>query len=105
MNLQEIIKELKENIKEKLPGENFKVILYGSYARGKYDENSDIDILIILDSYPDTQKKDKIYEVCSSLNIKYEIWIDVSLISKKEMDTIKGRQPFIQNALREGITI
>ena len=42
--------ELKEKIKEKYP--DAEIILYGSKARGDCDENSDIDLMIIIkDNY------------------------------------------------------
>lgn len=46
-NTIENIKEFARQVKEIL-GENLvQVILYGSYARGDYQENSDIDIMIL----------------------------------------------------------
>ena len=37
---------------KRILGENLKkVILYGSYARGDYTENSDIDIMVLTTAY------------------------------------------------------
>jgi len=105
MNVNKISKELKDSLKETFPDESFKIILYGSYARGESNNYSDIDILIIFETPINLKTKDKVYELCCALNIKYNIWIDISLISNHEMDTIKGKQPFVQNALNEGIYI
>ena len=105
MNLKKVTSELKKLLIENFQGESFKIILYGSHARGESNRYSDLDILIIFESPVDLKKKEKVYELCSDLNIKYSIWIDVSLISKDEMGTIKGKQPFVQNALSDGIYI
>lgn len=105
MNILKIANELKENIREKIKGEPNKTIIYGSFARNEGNKNSDLDILIIFNSLIDWQIKDKVFEICSDLNVKYEIWIDVSFLSLSEMDTIKGKQPFVQNALYEGIEV
>ena len=64
-----------------------------------------MDILIIFNSDVGWEIRDTVYEICSDLNLKYNIWIDVSYLSLSEMDTIKGKQPFVQNALQEGIEI
>ena len=43
---------------KKVFGEKFQsVILYGSYARGDYDEESDIDIMITVDMSREELKK------------------------------------------------
>jgi predicted nucleotidyltransferase len=103
MNIKVITKELKEVIIKEFPDEKPRIILYGSYARGESNKHSDIDLLVIFNSPIDLNKKNKVYELCSGLNVTYDIWIDVSLISSDEMDSIRGKQPFIQNALNEGV--
>lgn len=105
MSVKDIAHELKTNLENEIPGLVNSVILYGSHARGDVNQYSDLDILLILDYKIDWQLKDKIYEVCSNLNLKYDVWIDVSILSQDDMESIRGKQPFVQNALREGITI
>ncbi len=105
MNILKIADELKENLKEKIKGEPNKIIVYGSFVRNEENKNSDLDILIIFNSDVDWEIRNKVFEICSDLNLKYDIWIDVSYLSLSEMNTIKGKQPFVQNALQEGIEI
>ena len=38
-----------------------KVILYGSYARGDYQDDSDIDIMILLDIKPIAKSEEHFY--------------------------------------------
>ena len=48
MQINRIIKEFHEEL-DKIYGENLvKVILYGSYARGDFSSDSDIDLLVVL---------------------------------------------------------
>ena len=44
MTVQEIIAETVSIIRRRLPGDNFKIYLFGSQARGAADPASDIDI-------------------------------------------------------------
>ena len=54
---RDILKDFTEKM-EVLFGRSLnKIILYGSYARGDYKENSDIDIMILVDSSKDTIKQ------------------------------------------------
>lgn len=44
MNKDEIIKQVVDLIRRRLPGAEFRVVLFGSWARGDAQETSDIDI-------------------------------------------------------------
>ncbi len=47
MNKDEIIKEVVDIIRRRLPGAQFRIVLFGSWARGDAQENSDIDIALM----------------------------------------------------------
>ena len=47
------------------------VILYGSYARGDYREDSDIDVLIVLDDMYDLPMRDRIYRLLQVIDDYY----------------------------------
>jgi predicted nucleotidyltransferase len=50
-NIQNLLRELKEELIQ-IYGERLKgVYLYGSYARGDYQTGSDVDVMIVLASY------------------------------------------------------
>ena len=70
--LEEIIVQIVSYSKD-LFGDKFRnVILYGSYARGDYDEESDIDIMIMVDMDREELRKYRrvISEYFSELNIQ-----------------------------------
>lgn len=79
------------------------VILYGSYARGNYTPDSDIDILILLDTEKPT--KEDIKRIQYPLyDIEFETGIIISPIvfSKKEWETKHKITPFYENIYKEG---
>ena len=47
--IDNIIQEFVEEVKKVMGKRVKKIILYGSYARGDYNDNSDIDIMILTD--------------------------------------------------------
>ena len=63
-----------ENASKQLYGDKLnKIILYGSYARGDNTEESDIDIMIILDGDIDDVKKMRSLTAEMASNISIEI--------------------------------
>ena len=92
----------------KIYGNHLKsVILYGSYARGDFNEDSDIDIMILLD-IPDAEIKKyrhKLSEVTYDFNMDYDI--DIKPIAKDEEHFKKwvSTYPFYANIFREGVSL
>lgn len=82
---------------------NAKLILYGSYARGDFNDSSDIDLLVLID-------KDKITRL-DEKKIKYPLYdiefetgtiISPLVFSKKAWETKHRITPFYENIIREG---
>ena len=69
---------------KRILGENLKkVILYGSYARGDYTENSDIDIMILVKMSDEEIRlvKNDIYDLAFEFEINTGIEFSSTLIS------------------------
>ena len=87
-------------------GEKFQsVILYGSYARGDYDEESDIDIMIMVDMSREelNQYRTVFSEFFSNINLENEVFLTSKLQSKSYFHQWQNVTPFYQNVMREGI--
>jgi len=82
------------------------LILYGSYARGDYNEESDIDLLILVDKEKVT-RDDKIKITYPLYDIELDTGILISSIvySKKFWQTEYKVTPFYENVNREGIRL
>jgi predicted nucleotidyltransferase len=99
-----IIKELKTALVARFGEDIHDVILFGSRATGKAHKNSDYDVLVILDADYDWIHEDKILSVVYSIELKYDIFIDIKTISKNDLyQTIKGKHPLYRDAMHEGI--
>lgn len=81
------------------------VYLYGSYARGDYDNESDVDILVTADlEEPEKgQYFEKIAILSSRLSLKYGLTVSVSVKSKVQFWRYAESLPFYKNVLKEGI--
>lgn len=100
---QQIADELKKILSEKLENNLKEVILFGSQAYGNANDDSDYDFLIILEEVPDWKLKRKISELCYQLDLKYDTFIDVHILGKDEINSLRGKQPIFQTALKKGI--
>ena len=105
MDSTQLVKKLKENLEKRLPGQIARVVLFGSCARGEQRRDSDIDVLVIHKGGLTAQLKDAIYDECYEINLQYEVLIDVSMLCEAELTSLRGRQPYVQNALTEGLAV
>lgn len=83
------------------------IILYGSYARGDFNEYSDIDIMILVDLNDMDIKK--YGDVLSDMTFDYNLDndLDIKPIAKNETHFNKwvGTYPFYSNVRKEGVVL
>ncbi len=102
MEIKEVLEEFKKEI-EKLYGKQLKrVILYGSYARGDATEDSDIDLLIVLEGNIIPGKEiDRMIDIITEINLNYGVLISVYPVSEEDYTNLNS--PLLINVRREGI--
>ena len=106
-NIQKLITQYISEIKKIYGSHLTEVILYGSYARGDFKADSDIDIMILLD-ISDTDLK------AYSRNLSYMTYdfnldhgLDIKPIAKSESHFRKWvvNYPFYTNIDKEGVVL
>jgi predicted nucleotidyltransferase len=93
---------------QKIYGSHLKsVILYGSYARGDYSPESDIDIMILVDLTDDeiNQYSDDLAELGFEYNVDYNIWMMPIVKNIEHFNYWVSAYPFYNNVQKEGITL
>lgn len=89
-------------------GKNFrKLILYGSYARGDFDLESDLDIMLIADIQNEECYKVRKHfsSLLTELGIKYDILISLHVLDEKTFTKWHKVVPFYINVEKEGVVI
>lgn len=83
------------------------IILYGSYARGDYDEESDIDIALLVNSERIHLKEydDKIVSLMTELNLEYDVLVSFASIPIQEYNEYKEVLPYYRNIEQEGVKL
>jgi len=109
---KETIKEyLEETVKTIISLNAYEIILFGSISKGEYDDESDIDLLIVLDidKIPETyEEKMKLkLEIRKALRtINRKISLDLLIYTKKEFEIMKEeRSSFFEEIIRTGKTL
>ncbi len=103
--IEPIVREFKQAL-QALYGERLReVVLFGSYARGDYDEESDIDLMVILnDETVDTiAEVFRITEIETDLMLKYGLAISPLPVSHRRYQT--SFMPVYQESRREGLLV
>lgn len=105
LELKKTIEIIKEEI-EKIGSKVLKVILFGSRARGKANEDSDWDFLIVVDKNLDRPTKQELIIKIKRKLARLKIPNDIIINSLKEFEDRKNNVGYITYyAEKEGIII
>ena len=90
---------------EKLYGKRLKgIILYGSWARGEATEDSDIDLLVMLEGQVVPGREiDRMIDIVTEINLEYGVLIAVYPVSEENYAAINS--PLLINVRREGVSV
>ena len=100
-----VIKDFTETMKNHYGDRLSKIILYGSYARGDFNEESDIDFMVVLKDKEVRAVKEitSTYKLLNELTLKNDIWVSMFATSITKFETAtKALYRFVR---KEGITI
>lgn len=80
------------------------IILYGSYARGDYSDDSDIDITaIVRGNRVELQKKlKKMWDFSTEVGLAYDVIVSPTVIPYDEFEQYKEKLPYYRNIVKGG---
>ncbi len=100
----DIVKEFKGLLKSVHKDNLKEVILFGSMARGDFDDESDIDVLVVLNDISNYLNEiDKTFQIQYELGMKYDVII--SCVLTKSRDYESNIDQFFLNIHKEGIPL
>ena len=102
--LNRLLKELKSGLAALYGSRLCGVYLFGSYARNDHDEESDIDIMIVLSDYEYYgEELDCSSELVSRLSLKYGV--SISTIFQRQQEWLEADTPLLRNVRVEAIPV
>lgn len=98
---------LSEELRKLYKGKLRQVILYGSAARGTTKDDSDIDIMVLVDVSREELRKyeDLLCDISTDFALEYLRVFSILDISYQEYSVWKDISPFYKNVSQEGVTL
>ena len=98
-----VVKAAKKSLGDKLE----KVILFGSYARGDYDDESDIDIMVLahIPLVDRGAERTKIRKLLDCIDLEYDVVLSLTVADCETFDKFLHIEPFYQNIARDGVVL
>lgn len=101
LDKENLIKRIKETVNKINPKAS--LILFGSYARGDFHEQSDLDLLVLIDK-EEISREDQKRIKYPLYDIEFETGTIISPIvfTKKDWENKHRKTPFYENVSKEG---
>lgn len=105
--LQVITKRIIEEAFNLLADKIYKIILYGSYARGDFTPESDVDVIILLNCSKDEVRlyRKQVSRLSSRIGLQNDVEISILLRDMASYEEGMKVLPFYRNINQEGIIL
>lgn len=105
--LLNILEDVREEMMLLFNSKLKQIVLYGSYARGDHEPESDIEIMVVIDENEETLReyRNVIADVVEDISSKYEQPISLTEIPYNRYTTYQNVLPFYKIVYQEGVEI
>ncbi len=103
-DLKKILPELKAALERRYGERLVKFVLFGSHARGEATEDSDIDVLAVVENLTDgPRERFAVSAIAADVSCDYDTLIN--LVLKSAQDYGSRNTPLLMNVRREGVEV
>ena len=83
------------------------IVMYGSFARGDFDDESDIDFAAIVEGEKQALQKqlEEVWDKASDIGLEYDTVVSPVVIPYEEFLEYKDKLPYYRNIDKEGIIV
>ncbi len=83
------------------------IVMYGSFARGDFDDESDIDFAAIVEGERQVlqEQLEKVWDKASDIGLEYDAVVSPVVIPYEEFLEYKDKLPYYRNIDKEGIIV
>lgn len=107
VSVRDLIYEFSKDMHRLFGQDLSKIIVYGSYARGDYEKDSDVDVMILVKSSEEVIRKyrDQVSDCAFEYLIKYGIDISPVIKNEEHFNYWVDNLPYYRNIRDEGVVI
>jgi len=103
-DIKDLLPLIEKRILEIFGNNVLKIFLFGSYAREYFNEESDIDIIVIVDD-TETDKYRKLrVKIISEFIMNYDVLLSIRVLRNEDFSKYKDSSPFLKNDVNEGLS-
>ncbi len=104
IQINKISKQMSECYRSIYGNDIVAVFLYGSYAKGNFDDESDVDITAIVrgDRLDLQNKLKKVWDKSADIGIENDVVVSPTVIPFHEYEEYKETLPYYKNIWKEG---
>jgi predicted nucleotidyltransferase len=107
--MESLLDEIVEEMKTIFKGNLVSVILFGSYARGDFDSESDVDVMVVT-NIPNgeiSQFREIVDRTASRISLENDNCTTVCIMLQDLVTFNKHKNylPFLKNVVNEGVTL
>lgn len=105
--IQKVTSTVVGKLVELLGNKIYKIILYGSYARGDFDTESDIDIMILINGTDEDVLKYRkdVRRIANDVGLDNNILVSLLIKSRQSFEEWSDVVVFYKNVIKEGVTL
>ncbi len=104
-NEQKALIEYETRLHQRYDGLIVSIILFGSKARGDAREESDVDLLVVVDS-DDWRLHKELRRLAARVSLQYDLILSTRIMSRAHFDELRKRRTLLfQNIERDGIKL
>ena len=99
----EVVNSARDLFKDQL----WRIMLYGSYARGDFNEESDVDIMILLDcdEFDIRKFRKQTSRMASRIGLDNDVEVSLLVRDRDSFEQRKNILPFYRNVNDEGVIL
>ncbi len=105
--VKDIMYEFAQDMRKLFGNRLGKVVVYGSYARGDYTENSDVDVMILVNVEESkiSQYMDQVADCAFDYFMKYGVDISPVIKNEEHFNEWVDSLPYYRNVRNEGVEV
>jgi predicted nucleotidyltransferase len=102
---QSAINDFANRVRHTLASNVVELKLFGSRANGDATDESDIDILVVVNT-ANLLTEDRVLDIAFEVNLRHEVYISPRVVARATLDDPMWHDtPFVRTLLRDAITL